>query len=96
MKISDVRPGALEIYKIKSEKSQEQQNERGVQEKDRAEISPRGQELQKYREILGKMDDIRADRVRQLKESITAGTYKPEAEKIAEKIIADRRRVPDR
>lgn len=90
MKITDARPGALELYKIQHEKNQGTKNEREVQEKDRAEISPRGMEMQKYRGVLATMPDVRAERVQELKKSIAAGTYKPNAEKIAEKLIEER------
>ena len=90
MKITNIRPGAMDIYKVRSEKTQEPQSERGMQE-DRAEISSRGRELQKYRDILNAMPGTRAELVRELKNRILAGTYQPAAEKTAEKIIEERR-----
>ncbi|HBX22730.1 MAG TPA: flagellar biosynthesis anti-sigma factor FlgM [Desulfotomaculum sp.] len=90
MKITNIGPGALELYKARSEKTQEPPSERAMQE-DRAEISSRGRELQKYRDVLKAMPNTRAERVLELKNSITEGTYQPSAEKIAEKIISERR-----
>ncbi len=90
MKITYIRPGAMEIYKTRSEKTQTPQAERDKQE-DRAEISSRGRELQKYRNILSTMSGIRPERVQELKESIAEGTFQPSAEEIAEKIIGERR-----
>gem|GEM_PF-1491187 len=91
MKITDIRPGAMEIYKARSERTPEPRSERDRRE-DRAEISSRGRELQKYRNILGTMSDTRPERVQELKDSIAEGSYQPSAEKIAEKIIAERRK----
>ena len=90
MKITNIRPGAMELYKAHSEKTQEPPSERIMQE-DRAEISSRGRELQKYREVLKVMPDTRAERVLELKNSIIEGAYQPSAEKIAENIISERR-----
>ena len=89
MKITNIGPGALELYKARNEKTQEPPSERGIQE-DRAEISSRGRELQKYREVLMTMPGTRAERVQELKNSIVQGTYEPSAEKIAENIISER------
>lgn len=89
MKITNIRPGAMEIYKTCGDKTQAPQIERDRQE-DRAEISSRGRELQKYRNILKTMSDIRPERVQELKDSLAEGAYQPSAEKIAEMIIVEK------
>lgn len=91
MKISNIRPGVVDIYKQQNEKKQSIQKDSSAQELDRADISSRGREMQRYREVLKTMPDVRNDRVEDLKKRIDEGKYEPSAERIAEKMMEERR-----
>ena len=56
---------------------------------DRVELSARARELQAAREAIAKMDDVDREKVARIKAQIKAGTYKVDAAKTAEKMIAE-------
>lgn len=61
--------------------------DKGIQEKDRLEISPRAVEFQHAMEKLKNVDEMRKDKVDKIKKQIDAGTYEIDEGKIAEKIL---------
>ena len=56
---------------------------------DTVELSDMGKRVQEAHKQLETIPDIREDKVAQLKEQIENGTYEPDAEKVAEKMLKD-------
>lgn len=56
---------------------------------DRVALSAKAKEMQAAREAIGKMDDVDHEKVAGIKAQLKAGTYKVDAEKIAEKMIEE-------
>ena len=54
---------------------------------DRATISERAAELNRYKDIIAQMPDVRQDKLADLAERIKSGQYKPPSEKVAEKML---------
>ncbi|OAG27670.1 flagellar biosynthesis anti-sigma factor FlgM [Thermodesulfatator autotrophicus] len=65
------------------------QNQQPAVERDRVEISQTAKELKKVESIVKASPDIRADKVRAIKEQIEAGTYKVDSKKIANAMLTD-------
>ncbi len=91
MKITNIRPGIVDLYKIQNHRARDARNEPGTPEPDRAEISSRAREMQRYLEVLKTMPGERRERVENLKKLVNEGKYEPAAEKIAQKILEERR-----
>lgn len=56
---------------------------------DTVELSDMGKRVQEAHNQLENIPDIREDKVAQLREQIENGTYEPDAEKVAEKMLSD-------
>lgn len=56
---------------------------------DQVELSARARELQAARQAIEKMNDVDHEKVARIKAQIQAGTYKVDAEKIAEKMLEE-------
>lgn len=54
---------------------------------DKVEISSSAREFQLAMQALKDIPEVRSEKVKELKEEINSGTYKPDAEKIAEHIL---------
>jgi negative regulator of flagellin synthesis FlgM len=54
---------------------------------DSATISDKAAELNKFKEILAQMPDVRQDKLADLAERINSGQYKPPSDKVAEKML---------
>lgn len=57
---------------------------------DTLEISVQGREIQEVKSALKDIDDVRREKVENIKKEIASGTYKADARKIAEGIIEER------
>ncbi len=90
MKITHLGSGMIDTYKAQHDKNKNIKQNNSAQERDRAEISSAGKELQTYRSKLKEMPDVRQERVEALKTQIKNGDYEPSAEKIAEGILRER------
>lgn len=51
-------------------------------------LSPRAQEIQRLRDMVTKIPDVREDRVRSVKESLDQGLYQVDGEMIASQVLA--------
>lgn len=60
-----------------------------VVSKDEVVLSPKAKEIQKAKEILDSVPDIRKQKVAEIKTQIEDGTYKIDGEKIALKVIEE-------
>jgi negative regulator of flagellin synthesis FlgM len=58
-----------------------------AQSGDRATISNRATELNKFKEILAQMPDVRQDKLTDLAERIKSGQYNPPSEEVAQKML---------
>lgn len=56
---------------------------------DRVSLSPQARELIEARRALEAIPDVREDKVAEIRERIAAGTYRIDAEAIADKMIRD-------
>jgi len=56
---------------------------------DKINLSPKARTFQKIHQTLKETPDIRAEKVKELKQAIEEGTYKIDAQKIAEKMIIE-------
>lgn len=72
------------------EKAGSKNRTNGCDQTDRLEISAGARNMQQYRDVLAAMPAVREELVTALQQSIQAGTYRPEPEKIAAGIIAER------
>jgi negative regulator of flagellin synthesis FlgM len=54
-----------------------------------AEISSRGKEMAQAKAVAASAPDAREDRIAELKRRIAAGTYKVDAEKVADRMVDD-------
>ncbi|MEJ5377193.1 MAG: flagellar biosynthesis anti-sigma factor FlgM [bacterium] len=77
------------IQRVKSQQdikgSQPQAQGQTVGEK--VEISPQAREIQKLKEILEQMPEVRLERVEELKSMIQEGKYKVDLEKLSDRIL---------
>jgi len=74
--------------KDKVEPTSEQPEKQQVKA-DTVELSDMGKRVQEAHKQLETIPDIREDKVAQLKEQVDNGTYQPDAEKVAEKMLKD-------
>ena len=71
------------------QKQQEASQEKQVFRGDRVELSQTAKDIKKVESVLRTTPDIRADKVKTLKEQIEAGTYQVDSKKIANSMLAD-------
>ncbi|NPB10049.1 MAG: flagellar biosynthesis anti-sigma factor FlgM [Thermodesulfobacteria bacterium] len=60
-----------------------------AQNRDRVELSSTAREMKKIESVLETTPDVRADKVKAIKEQIEAGTYKVDSKKVANAMLAD-------
>jgi negative regulator of flagellin synthesis FlgM len=77
-----------EIKKSGTETAQPVENKKSV-DKDKLEFSSRASEVGKFVEQLKELPDIRQEKVNSLREQISAGSYNPSGEEIADAILKD-------
>jgi len=91
-KISGYNPVRLErqseVKKSGMETAQPVENKKAV-DKDKLEFSSRASEVGKLVEQLKELPDIRQEKVNSLREQISAGSYNPSGEAIADAILKD-------
>lgn len=56
---------------------------------EQVELSTKAKEIQQIKGILTGLPEIREDKVQDLKERISAGTYRPDAGKIADRMVGE-------
>ncbi len=61
----------------------------GARREDEIHISARAREIHRIAEIVKAGPDVRAERIREIKQAIHAGTYAVPSEQVAEKILQD-------
>lgn len=85
--------GPLKAYssQTKKEYAVKKEQKDGKILEDSVEISKEAMEIRTYQNMLDKIPAVREGLVAALKQSIQDGTYRPDSEKIAAGIIADRR-----
>jgi len=66
-----------------------QAQERVQNRGDRVELSSTAREMKKVESVLNSTPDIRAEKVKALKEQIEAGTYQVDSKKVANAMLAD-------
>ena len=71
------------------EKARTRQHDPGSSRADSVHLSPRAREYQKVCQALAALPDIEEDKVREIKDRIQNNRYRPDADKIAEKMIRE-------
>ncbi len=66
-----------------------QAQERVQNRGDRVELSSTAREMKKVESVLNSTPDVRAEKVKALKEQIEAGTYQVDSKKVANAMLAD-------
>ncbi|AEH44568.1 Anti-sigma-28 factor FlgM family protein [Thermodesulfatator indicus DSM 15286] len=66
-----------------------QANQQPAVERDRVEISQTARDIKKIESIVKTSPDVRADKVRAIKEQIESGTYQVDSKKVANAMLAD-------
>lgn len=89
MKIEKLNPQLLRIYAEQAAKQQRVKTER--EQKPEVDLSREAKEIQKYRARLQELPDVRQKLVEDLREKVQTGTYRPDAERIANGIIQEHR-----
>ena len=93
MKISQRGPADTDLAQlVHNDKNVNQRRDAEVKAQQNAEsakvnISDKARELQKIGELARTGDDLRAEKVRQIKEQIAAGEYKVAPEEVAKSIV---------
>ena len=89
MRINNIQSiqGAMKAYKKNTEKVES--TEKTKFSEDKIEISESSKDFQVAMNALKKLPDIREDKVNELKEEISKGTYKPSPQDIAKKMMSD-------
>ncbi len=82
----NVRP--VEIISGKENQAVPADNVKSPQQ-DRVELSTRKDEIEKLKNTVAAMPDVRSDKVAALKQQISAGTYRVDGVKVAEKMLED-------
>ncbi|MDR4316322.1 anti-sigma factor repressor of sigma(D)-dependent transcription [Niallia circulans] len=79
MKINNFNPVNINPYKKQMEKNVDAQN---IKKEDKVEISKAALELQ------GTQDEVRLEKIQELKKQISEGTYQVDSKEVAEKILS--------
>ena len=58
---------------------------------DQVELSPDAAAIDTARQVIGKLPDLRVEKVDKLRRQVQNGTYQVEADKVADKILAEMR-----
>ena len=90
MKIDKFHPHLARIYAEQAQKQAQQVQARREQTSEVA-LSREAKELQEYRARLRELNDVREKLVEELREKVEAGTYRPDARRIARGIIEEHR-----
>lgn len=60
-----------------------------VASKDKVVLSPEARQIQKAKELIEDLPDVRKEKVEEIKSRLEAGTYEIDGEKVASKMIAE-------
>ncbi|NLB17588.1 MAG: flagellar biosynthesis anti-sigma factor FlgM [Syntrophomonadaceae bacterium] len=88
MKISSLQvQSLLKIYGRPENRTKVLRGDAGPAKSDNVTISDEGRLKQKAIQALGQKDDIRKDKIDEIKQAMASGTYQVNPEKVAEQII---------
>lgn len=93
MRINNIQniQGIMKAYKKDTEKSSSV--EKSQFSEDKIEISESSKDFQVAMNAFQKLPDIREDKVNELKEEISKGTYNPSPQDIAKKMMSDSKNI---
>jgi len=93
MRINNIQniQGVMKAYKKDMEKSSSV--EKSQFSKDKIEISESSKDFQVAMKAFQNLPDIREDKVNELKEEISKGTYNPSPQDIAKKMMSDSKNI---
>lgn len=96
MKIEGSRPPENQEVLLRTQKSGKQEaapvtseNPQRISKSDQVHLSEKAKELDKLKQVIQQMPEIRTDKVEALKKSIQEGTYKVDSFQIAGKILEE-------
>ncbi|OPX94322.1 MAG: Anti-sigma-28 factor, FlgM [Pelotomaculum sp. PtaB.Bin104] len=81
---------AAQLQKQEKANANKNYSDNKVERADILDISPEARQAQIYRAALKEIPEVREDLVASIKKRIQEGTYKPDAGKIADGILADK------
>ena len=90
MAINSIHASHIETYAARAKPSDETKNTSAAARKskrDEVTLSPEARQLQRILKEVHKADDVRSELVQRLKNEIASGTYKIDAEKLADKLL---------
>ncbi|MEW5762754.1 MAG: flagellar biosynthesis anti-sigma factor FlgM [Bacillota bacterium] len=90
MKIDKFNPHLAQVYTEQAKKQAQRAGEQRERTQEVA-ISREARELQEYRARLRDLPEVREKLVEELREKVESGTYRPDAKRIAQGIIAEHR-----
>jgi negative regulator of flagellin synthesis FlgM len=79
--------GLIQRIRPEGEQRASQQQGQAVSEGERVEISPRAREIQRLKEILEQMPEVREKKVEELRALIQQGRYEVDLEKLSDRIL---------
>jgi len=93
MRINNIQSiqGAMKAYRKNTEKVSS--TEKSKFSEDKIEISESSKDFQLAMSAFKNLPDVREDKVDQLKEEISKGTYKPSPQDIAKKMMSDSKNI---
>ncbi|MBN1380248.1 MAG: flagellar biosynthesis anti-sigma factor FlgM [Deltaproteobacteria bacterium] len=56
---------------------------------EKVDLSAKAKDIQQIKQVIDQTPDVRADKVRELKQKVENGSYQVDSEKIAEKIVTE-------
>lgn len=90
MAIDPIQSAHIETYAARAKPSDETKNAPAAARKskrDEVTLSSEARQLQRILKEVHKADDVRSELVQRLKNEIASGTYKIDAEKLADKLL---------
>lgn len=82
--------GAIKAYSAQLKKAEANKKTSDQARGDSFEISPEARKVQNYKGMLDEIPAVREDLVASLRQRIKDGTYRPDSEKIASRIMQER------
>ena len=79
---------AAQIQKM-YQKQNDNSNDKKIAKNDRMSISDKAQEIKELQTKLKETDEVREEKVKEIKDALESGNYKIEARKVANKILSD-------
>lgn len=87
--IKDLDANIQSIREVKEDRIKEKAALKGPTDSDRVDISSKAKAVQRIKEEVDSLPDIRADRVDEARRAIESGTYNIKGEKVADRIIME-------